>query len=275
MTGDSGPIDLDSWTQGEIEMENPKLLHQQQLLEHQLLHVTAQLDAANAHCTVMQRAASDAKTQLENQKKKTCKSVKTKSRFITPPEMQEAFNLERAEWQQKEREAAERGAQKSAEDEARAARINRDTVFKVFDGTLTSYKWKEDLIFISGALGLQNTGTVAELMTRIKVHLDVHPELAQNAWFSGLFGAWRCQGHAAADLPTLQMGIPVHPPLYLTCSSYFTYCRTCSNKIICFEIVITCPDAVALPSGAWTCQCDLMWLSTDGHTVNWWADDSM
>ncbi|EGO25324.1 hypothetical protein SERLADRAFT_407756 [Serpula lacrymans var. lacrymans S7.9] len=54
--------------------------------------------------------------------------------------------------------------------------------------SLVSYKRKEDLIVIAGALGLPIDGTVKALIERIKSHLQGHKELADNPRFAGLFG---------------------------------------------------------------------------------------
>jgi hypothetical protein len=52
---------------------------------------------------------------------------------------------------------------------------------------LASYKLKDDLIELSGALGLQMTGTVVELTAQIKKHLSANLDTQQDLRFSGLF----------------------------------------------------------------------------------------
>ena len=62
-----------------------------------------------------------------------------------------------------------------------------------FVDPLSSYKRKDDLVALSGALGLKTAATIHELITQIKSHLNVHPEVQQNARFSGLFlPTWQC-----------------------------------------------------------------------------------
>jgi hypothetical protein len=57
---------------------------------------------------------------------------------------------------------------------------------RIFIGQISSYK-KGDLHALAVALVLSDKGTNAELMSRIKDHLDQHPELQSNQRFSGLF----------------------------------------------------------------------------------------
>ena len=70
---------------------------------------------------------------------------------------------------------------------ARSAQITHDTVLKVFDKPIASYKKKDDLVTIAGAFQLLMTGTNAELIARIKLHLTENPQLEQNHRFTGLF----------------------------------------------------------------------------------------
>ena len=60
----------------------------------------------------------ESQTVLENQKKKTWKSVKTKSQFVTHLELKGAFKAEKAERQERERENAGKEAQKAMEEAA-------------------------------------------------------------------------------------------------------------------------------------------------------------
>ena len=56
-----------------------------------------------------------------------------------------------------------------------------------FVDPLSSYKRKDDLVALSGALSLKTAATIHELITQIKSHLNAHPKVQQNAHFSGLF----------------------------------------------------------------------------------------
>jgi hypothetical protein len=56
-----------------------------------------------------------------------------------------------------------------------------------FVDPLSSYKQKDNLVALSGALGLKTLATIHELIMQIKSHLNVHPKVQQNAHFSKLF----------------------------------------------------------------------------------------
>ena len=156
------------------------------LITHFRYH--GKLLAANAHCTIIQRGMADANKQIENlTKKKTRTSTKVKARFGTLPELKAAFQEEEVRRQEQERLNAEKEAQKTAETAARNARITTDTVLRTFDNSLSTYKRKDDLLTIAGALQIVATGTVPQLTARIKEYLHVHPDLASNPRFAGLF----------------------------------------------------------------------------------------
>jgi hypothetical protein len=91
------------------------------LMEKELLQAKkAEAAASNAHC-IMARTATDAKAELEQQKHKSCRSVKTSARYVTHPTINArwaAYNEERA---QRAREAAQKEAQKNVDDAARNA----------------------------------------------------------------------------------------------------------------------------------------------------------
>jgi len=52
---------------------------------------------------------------------------------------------------------------------------------------LSSFKWKDNLIALSGALGLKTSGTINKLTLWLKTHLTTHPEIEHNPSFSGIF----------------------------------------------------------------------------------------
>jgi hypothetical protein len=184
-------ITHDKRSREEVAMENVALQHRLQLYEKANLELQALIDSANAHCTLMQRSATTALTALENTKRKTRRSVKTGARFVTHPELKEAFEAERVVRLAKEKEAADTAAKKAVDDAARTARISQDTASKIFNQALSAYKLKDDLITVAGALELSITGTKGDLIGRIKDHLAAHPELSHNPRFTGLFGGRR------------------------------------------------------------------------------------
>ena len=52
---------------------------------------------------------------------------------------------------------------------------------------MSSYKRKDDLIILAGALGLETVGTVSKLARLIKSHLSDHPDIQLDPRFAGLF----------------------------------------------------------------------------------------
>ena len=64
---------------------------------------------------------------------------------------------------------------------------HHNAIFKVFDAPLAFYKWKDNLKDIATAFGLDNEGTIPELMSCIKDHMDRNPSLAQQPHFSNLY----------------------------------------------------------------------------------------
>ncbi|KAI5980518.1 hypothetical protein EDC04DRAFT_2917897 [Pisolithus marmoratus] len=127
--------------------------------------------------------------QLTNKSQtKHQKSKKVEARFVTLPELCAVFEAEEAELAVKEAAEAEKAAQKKAEDDAWTHRINQEIAIRVFDAPLSSYKRKDDLVALAGALSLPMQGTAADLTKAIKDHLRGNPSRVDEPRFSGLFG---------------------------------------------------------------------------------------
>ncbi|KAG1726050.1 uncharacterized protein EDB91DRAFT_1166676 [Suillus paluster] len=101
------------------------------------------------------------------------------------------------------------GKRKGPRDPTKEARIQaaiQDTLTGVHGSfrSAASYKRKEDLEALAGALGLSRDGKIADLAARIKAHLedpDTRTALADNPRFSALYGSKRRTGRPVADLP--------------------------------------------------------------------------
>ncbi|KIJ90309.1 hypothetical protein K443DRAFT_79390, partial [Laccaria amethystina LaAM-08-1] len=95
----------------------------------------------------------EVRTQLENMRaKKNRGSNKIKGRILTLPEMKAAFDTQEVVRLEKEKTDREKEAQKTSEALERNAQITQDIVLKIFDKPLTSYKRKDELVTIAGAL---------------------------------------------------------------------------------------------------------------------------
>ena len=175
------------------EKTKDQLLVENYDLHHKLSQKDALLKAAEAHCMIMTEALADANRQIASMAKKKMRgTTKIKARWVALPELKDAFEAEEASRKEQERCNAEKEAQKQADHHARQSQIIKDTVLKVFDRPLTTYKRKDELIVLAGALELDTTGIVPALKERIKTYLDSHKnELMQNPRFMGLFQARR------------------------------------------------------------------------------------
>ena len=80
----------------------------------------------------------------------------------------------------------------------------------MFDKPLASYKKKDELVTIAGALQILTTGTNPELIERIRDHLHQNPQLKQNHRFAGLFNMSRRRGPVQSARETTP--IPATPP---------------------------------------------------------------
>ena len=103
-------------------------------MQKELVQAKAELDASNAHCTIMTRAATEAKAELEQQKRKTRQGVKTSARYVTHPAIRAQWAAEQEEKAWKAKELAEKEAQKVANDAARNTQIQEDIQTRVFSG---------------------------------------------------------------------------------------------------------------------------------------------
>lgn len=193
----SPPIHLQPMADGEKPIE--QLVDEVQKLRRNNLQLTelsnihsGELKAMNAHLTILGRQVEQFRVRLDNvMKQKECGSTKVKAHSMTLPENRAAFEAEEAERRQQQQQAAEKEAQKMAEEADRHRRINEAAFTRTFEHPLSLYKKKDELLVIAIALNLPTDGTIPILNTRIKEHLQSHPDLVNNPRFSGLFSRAR------------------------------------------------------------------------------------
>lgn len=125
--------------------------------------------------------------------------------------MRAAFDAEDKERQEKERVEREKEVQKAADALSRSAQVAQDIVSKVFDKPLTTYKKRDDVDALAGALSISNTGTIPEVTTRIKDHLASHPELKTSDRFAGLYQEGRRRAAILAPLTNSAEISQAHP----------------------------------------------------------------
>ena len=88
--------------------------------------------AINAHCTIMTRAATTAKADLDCQKRVTHQAVKTSAHYVAHPAIEDEWNTSQLEKAQRVKEAAEMEAQKATEEALREARIQLEIQTRTF-----------------------------------------------------------------------------------------------------------------------------------------------
>ena len=114
---------------------------------------SAELGAANSHCTVLKREKLLQQVQENKKKKKNIEMMRLPACFVMHPDLHASFEASRTAWQEKEQAEVEKQAQKQAEEVAWIAKITENASTKIFDKPLTSYKLKDDLLTIVQALG--------------------------------------------------------------------------------------------------------------------------
>jgi len=193
----------------EIKTELCRLRMENGLMKKVIAKANSETKVSNAHCTIMMHAALASKTKLENQKCKTHRSVKTNACLISHPMLVEKHKADLELKALRASEAAKVEAQKATKEALREVRIQEEIRTRIFTGEsnpfftirhltqipepLSSFKWKDDLIALSGTLGLKMSGTINELTSWLKTHLTTHPEIEHNPHFSGIFLTCCCR----------------------------------------------------------------------------------
>ena len=89
-------------------------------------------DASNAHCTIMTHVAMTARADLDRQKCKTRRPVKTSARYVAHPAIEDEWNAAQQEKAQHAKEAAEMEAQKATEEALHEACIQMEIQMRTF-----------------------------------------------------------------------------------------------------------------------------------------------
>lgn len=121
-----------SQTVQQLLSENQRLQMALDLAEQENTMLRANSDAISAHCTIMARAATAAMADLDRQKRKTRRPVKTSARYVAHPAIEEEWNASQQEKARRAEETAVMEAQKATEEALREARIQLETQTKIF-----------------------------------------------------------------------------------------------------------------------------------------------
>jgi hypothetical protein len=76
----------------ELLSENHWLRMTLDLVEKENTKLKANNNASNAHCTIITQAALVAKANLDHQKCKTCRAVKTSAHYVAHPAIEDEWN---------------------------------------------------------------------------------------------------------------------------------------------------------------------------------------
>jgi hypothetical protein len=88
--------------------------------------------AINAHCTIMMRAATTAKADLDCQKRTTHWLVKTSTRYVAHPAIEDKWNASQLAKAQRAKETTEMEAQKATEEALHEACIQLEIQMRTF-----------------------------------------------------------------------------------------------------------------------------------------------
>src|SRR5216683_3510923 len=102
------------------------------LMRMEVAKAKANNATSNAHCTIMTRAATTAKADLNCQKHTTHQVVKTSARYVAHPTIEDKWNALQLEKAQRAKEATEMEAKKAIEEALRVARIQLEIQMRTF-----------------------------------------------------------------------------------------------------------------------------------------------
>jgi hypothetical protein len=88
--------------------------------------------AINTHCTIMMRVATTAKADLDHQKCTTHQPVKTSTRYVAHPAIEDKWNASQLAKAQCAKETAEMEAQKATEEALCEAHIQLEIQTRTF-----------------------------------------------------------------------------------------------------------------------------------------------
>jgi len=89
-------------------------------------------DASNAQCTIMMRVATTARADLDCQKCKTHRPVKTSAHYVVHPAIEEEWNTTQQVKAQCAKEVAETEAQKATDEALREVHIQMEIQTRMF-----------------------------------------------------------------------------------------------------------------------------------------------
>ncbi|KIJ50752.1 hypothetical protein M422DRAFT_159282 [Sphaerobolus stellatus SS14] len=174
-----------------LHEENQKLQTQVYSLELENEGLYSQLDAANAHCTIIKNEIETLQEQINSKRRKTQRVPNTFATVLTPPEGYDSWKAKDDAEKAKKRAEAEKSKEKADTLAAREQAWKANLGAMSFNRTLGQYTLKEDIKGIAACFGLPLDGTRDHILDRITTYLNYHPELCDDARYSALFPGTR------------------------------------------------------------------------------------
>ena len=166
-------------------------------------YTRAQRDSAETHAVQSQRQCAVWKHRFnkkqEKSRKEASRRVHTRARVVTNDQGLEDARQDhdkRVEKKQKEAAKQVRRAAKQKEDLVRRATQGST---RAFVGSLNVSKNKTELEDIADAIGIDISGTKAQLLERITNHFNDHPRFKEDTRFCGMFDRVRGRKRTAPD----------------------------------------------------------------------------
>jgi hypothetical protein len=116
----------------ELLSENHRLKMTLDLVEKENTKLKANNDASNAHCTIMTRAATTVRADLDCQKHVTHRAVKTSTHYVAHPAIEDEWNTSQQDKAQHAKEATEVEAQRATDEALREACIQEEIRTRTF-----------------------------------------------------------------------------------------------------------------------------------------------
>ena len=160
-----------------------------QILLLQVHAAQAEASAMQAHATLaaIENAHLHKLVDASNRPSTKRHKIHTGSWVIMCPTWAAQFNAEQQELEAQHAEATAKQQEQAAAARARELQHSHNAILKTFEQPIAAYKQKDDLKDIAAAFALDQQGTIAQLLSRIKTYMDLHPELATNPRFQALF----------------------------------------------------------------------------------------
>ena len=160
-----------------------------QILLLQVHAAQTEASAMQAHATLAAIKNTHLHKLVDASKRPSTKQHKihTGSQVITCPAQAAQFDAEQQELEVQHAEATAKQQELVVAAHVRELQCSHNAILKTFEQPIAAYKHKDDVKDITAAFALDQQEIIAQLLSRIKMYMDLHPELATNPRFQALF----------------------------------------------------------------------------------------